>query len=562
MALVLADRVKVRSKSTGTGTLTLESTVIGFQSFETIGNGNTTYYGITDVSGNWEIGIGTYTSTGTTLSRDTVISSSNNNLAVDFPEGGKTVFCTFPSTVLESLAGADIGGFDFTGNTISTDDNGDITISQNVLPSIDSDGTTGYTLGSASFKWKELFVSNGSIYIGDIKLSNVGGKLSAKKVINPGEETEEDDPEDDDAVSEIRGGGAAVVERGVVFPEGEEGDVAGVLVNNDGVLYLSTADWTDANDVTKEFNITNASEFAVSQTGGLYNVIDASEADFPELIALFNFTQNQNIYNSADWTIDAGVDFGGPKVCYDVVYNFELNVLTFLWTHEAGDPTSIAVDYPATVTYTGTLPQPGIWKRLIAADYVGTQILTNGGNIELTVEESAADQGDGSILLEYIPHPDSTNSVNSTLTVNDTNINLDVGNNDLWLESDGLSFDSGYALMKPTSATVAGNSTDIVYTTKNIRGFTRVVKLLIKVECNDNFQACEMLVVVGDTVEGVDTRIRHTVYAVVHTSDSPLATFSAQWNNTDGTIQITATNADTVNNMFVETTTIEMTQWD
>jgi len=61
MALVLADRVKVRTRTIGTGILTLENTVDSFQSFAVIGNGNETYYGITDYQGNWEIGRGTYT---------------------------------------------------------------------------------------------------------------------------------------------------------------------------------------------------------------------------------------------------------------------------------------------------------------------------------------------------------------------------------------------------------------------------------------------------------------------------------------------------------------------
>lgn len=103
MALILADRVKVRSRTTGLTDFTLENTLAGFQSFEAIGDGNSTYYGITDVAGNWEIGIGTYTSAGTTLSRDTIISSSNNGNKVNFPVGSKNVFCTFPSSALESV---------------------------------------------------------------------------------------------------------------------------------------------------------------------------------------------------------------------------------------------------------------------------------------------------------------------------------------------------------------------------------------------------------------------------------------------------------------------------
>jgi hypothetical protein len=104
MALILADRVKVRSRSTGLGDFTLENVVEGFQSFAAIGDGNETYYGITDLVGNWEIGRGTYTASGPSLSRDTVISSSNAGSKVNFATGSKNVFCTFPSSSLQSVA--------------------------------------------------------------------------------------------------------------------------------------------------------------------------------------------------------------------------------------------------------------------------------------------------------------------------------------------------------------------------------------------------------------------------------------------------------------------------
>ena len=96
MALVVKDRVKETSTTTGTGTFTLAGAVTGFQSFSVIGNGNTTYYTITDGT-DWEVGIGTYTSSGTTLSRDTILESSNAGAAVNWGAGSKDVFVTYPA---------------------------------------------------------------------------------------------------------------------------------------------------------------------------------------------------------------------------------------------------------------------------------------------------------------------------------------------------------------------------------------------------------------------------------------------------------------------------------
>ena len=98
MPLVVADRVKETTTSTGTGTITLAGAATGFQSFSVIGNGNQTYYTIADQTGsNWEVGIGTYTSSGTTLSRTTVLASSNSGSLVNFTSGTKDVFVTYPA---------------------------------------------------------------------------------------------------------------------------------------------------------------------------------------------------------------------------------------------------------------------------------------------------------------------------------------------------------------------------------------------------------------------------------------------------------------------------------
>ena len=99
MALVIADRVKETSVTTGTGTVTLGGAVDGFQSFAAIGDGNECYYTIvgTAVDTEWEIGIGVYTASGTTLSRNTVLQSSNADSLVSFSAGNKEVFVTYPA---------------------------------------------------------------------------------------------------------------------------------------------------------------------------------------------------------------------------------------------------------------------------------------------------------------------------------------------------------------------------------------------------------------------------------------------------------------------------------
>jgi hypothetical protein len=98
MPLVLKDRVKETTTVVGTGTATLLGAASGYQSFAVIGNGNTTYYCIAEQTGSgWEVGIGTYTASGTTLSRTTVLASSNSNNLVNFGSGTKDIFCTYPA---------------------------------------------------------------------------------------------------------------------------------------------------------------------------------------------------------------------------------------------------------------------------------------------------------------------------------------------------------------------------------------------------------------------------------------------------------------------------------
>lgn len=140
MPLVLRDRVKVTTTTTGTGTLTLGAAQAGFQSFAVIGNGNTTYYAITDtVAGAWEVGIGTYTASGTTLSRDFVLESSNAGARVNFGAGDKDVFVTYPAER------AVIGGMGYVENAATITQSSTINPGNNALsagPVVVADGVS------------------------------------------------------------------------------------------------------------------------------------------------------------------------------------------------------------------------------------------------------------------------------------------------------------------------------------------------------------------------------------------------------------------------------------
>jgi hypothetical protein len=133
MAIVLKDRVKQSAAAPGTGTITLGATTAGFQAFSAIGNGNVTYFAIVDpTSGAWEVNYGTYTASGTTLSRNaTPLSSSAAGALVNFT-GAVDVFCTYPSSkaIYEET----------TGNVLI--DGGPITVVGN--------GVTSYTTFSAA----------------------------------------------------------------------------------------------------------------------------------------------------------------------------------------------------------------------------------------------------------------------------------------------------------------------------------------------------------------------------------------------------------------------------
>lgn len=103
------DRVQAVSTTTGTGTYTLGSPVTGFQAFAIVGDGKSCYYCAHEVdangnpSGGWEVGLGTYTASGTTLSRDTILASTNTNAAVSWSAGTRRLLLVAPASLFAQL---------------------------------------------------------------------------------------------------------------------------------------------------------------------------------------------------------------------------------------------------------------------------------------------------------------------------------------------------------------------------------------------------------------------------------------------------------------------------
>jgi hypothetical protein len=112
MAYVIADRTQQTTTTTGTGTITLGGTVAGFRTFASVcSNGDSVPYCITDQLNNWEVGVGTFTTVGTTLARTTILASSNNGAVVNFTTTSNTVFLTIPA--------AQVGPYNYMTGTMS-----------------------------------------------------------------------------------------------------------------------------------------------------------------------------------------------------------------------------------------------------------------------------------------------------------------------------------------------------------------------------------------------------------------------------------------------------------
>jgi len=124
MTLVYKDRVKETTTTTGTGTYTLAGAAAGFQAFSAVGDGNTCRYAISDGT-DWEVGVGTYTLSGTTLVRTTILASSNADAAVNWGAGSKDIWLDLDAAKITSYEASEDYGL-VTGSVTISDDYGSV----------------------------------------------------------------------------------------------------------------------------------------------------------------------------------------------------------------------------------------------------------------------------------------------------------------------------------------------------------------------------------------------------------------------------------------------------
>jgi len=304
MALVLNDRVKETSTTTGQGTLDLAGAATGFETFVTgIGDGNTTYYGIVHATdGTWEIGIGTVTDASTdTLARTTVIdTSSGNTTKINFATGTKNVFCTLPSSKAVFLdadgdvtlgANLDIGGnlvvtgtTTFNGGTLTLGDaNTDNIVfggevDSNIIP--DDDNT--YDLGSSSKEWKDIYI-DGVAYLDEINFNGTAISSTAAEL-------------------NVLDGITAVVGELNALDLGST--AVGTAIASKAVILDSNKDYTGIRNLT----ITGELDAATLDISGAIDVAGTTNLDVVDIDGAVDMATTLALGGNADFNGDLDVD--------------------------------------------------------------------------------------------------------------------------------------------------------------------------------------------------------------------------------------------------------------
>ena len=278
MALVVADRVKQTAASiSGTGTYTLSGTFTGFQTFtDGVGDGNTTYYAAVQ-DANFEIGIGTYTASGTTLARTTILQSSNSDNAVNWSSATPTIFTTYPAdkAVFKDASNNINGTFvgNITGNVTGNTSGTAATVTGAAQTNITSVGTLSSLTTSGDITVGDDLTVNG----GQIDLKTNSGAV-AKMLFycesgNAHAQTLQAQPHSASSSAVL----TLPVNTGTLIGTGDSGSVSNTMLGgsiansklaNSSINFGGISLALGASDTTPAFDLTDATNYPTSSLSG------------------------------------------------------------------------------------------------------------------------------------------------------------------------------------------------------------------------------------------------------------------------------------------------------
>ena len=381
-------------------------------------------------------------------------------------------------------------------------------VDKNLLPATDNT----YDLGSPAKRWRHLFATGSSVYIGDIKLSNSSGTLVVQQVTNAG------------LINE-----APVAGPGTVTTDRISNGIHSFSINASGVLQLDGAPYLGGDTALP----TNTLGYLYNDgTGTLTWASGAGGAGGGTSDRLTNGAYEVILEATGALTFPNGV----LKIAGNTISNYVAG-------DDSGSGSQLEVAPTKTVITNGVTNSLGGSPSL-----TGQSLFEVGSNGILSSFQviNSLGEGESTLTSEYLTELDNNSFKIGQRITND----LGDGSEPLvafngWtfgIEEDNITLAMTFpnsALQRDTdTVTCAGNASTVVYTASGQGQHT--IRLLIQVEGNEgapvgwDTQACEMIIAKSFRANDVAA----TVYGIVHTSVAPLATFTAEWNALTSRIQV------------------------